>query len=287
MLLAGLVAMVAISNAAAACDLCQWTDSSMHQLAASGGDDSDDGLIAPSATNTGASEATAAFTLAGGQWPQPGGPGTPVTLTYSYQNMFDGGLRMPGGQPLPNQLIRSSIEEALAVWAAAAPLHFVEVPDEGGIATGNYPDGQFGQIRFRHIYINGPDIPDQPPVAKAQAYFPGPGNLAGDIEFDHGDPWQEVGSLSVPDILGAAIHEIGHTLGLHHTDDSSANMYWIFHRFAGPGTGQLFPDDIAGIQSIYGAGVGSVLPLHVPEPATWLLMAGAIITLIACRTRNR
>jgi hypothetical protein len=222
--------------------------------------------------------------VAGGKWPQPGGIGSPVTLTYSYQNMFDGGLRMSDGQPLPNQLIRRSIEEALGVWASAAPLHFVEVPDQGGAIPPGYPDGQFGQIRFRHIFINGPDIPGQAPVAKAQAYFPSSGgNLAGDVEFDHGDPWQEVGSLSVPDILGAAVHEIGHTLGLHHTDDVSANMYWIFHRFAGPGTGQLFPDDMAGIRAIYGTGVGSVTPLNVPEPTTGILLLVALITWIASR----
>ncbi len=75
-----------------------------------------------------------------------------------------------------------------------------------------------------------------------------------------------------PDILGASIHEIGHVLGLNHTDVVGANMYWIFHRFSGLGTGQLFPDDIAGIQSIYGAGKGSVTSLAVPEPAVCLLV---------------
>jgi hypothetical protein len=132
-------------------------------------------MIAPPALVENVGDAFAAFTVAGGKWAQPGGLGSPVTLTYSYQNMFDGGLKMPGGQPLSNQLIRRSIEEALGVWAAAAPLHFVEVPDEGGITYGSYPDGQFGQIRFRHVYINGPDIPGQSPVAKAQAYFPNSG----------------------------------------------------------------------------------------------------------------
>jgi Matrixin len=283
-LLVRFVAVVAIGLAcdmASACERCRIAGTAAFHISPIGGDDLNDAIIPPRPP----ADATAQFTLGGGQWPQPGGLGTPVTLTYSYQNMFDGGLKMPDGQPLPNSVIRSSIEEALQLWASAAPLHFVEVPDQGGVTFGDYPNGQFGQIRFRHVYINGPDIPGQSPIAKAQAYFPFTGgNLAGDVEFDNSDPWQEIGTLPMPDVLGAAIHEVGHTLGLHHTDVVGANMYWIFHRFAGPGTGELFPDDIAGIRAIYGAGVGSVTPLAVPEPATWVIF---IATILAWQTASR
>jgi hypothetical protein len=122
------------------------------------------------------------------------------------------------------------------------------------------------------------------------ARFPGSGgNIASDIFFDNSDPWQEVGTLPQPDILGAAIHEIGHTLGLGHTDDSTANMYWIFRRFSGLGTGQLFPDDIAGIQAIYGAGVGSVTSLPVPEPGIITALLGTVwlITPLLRRCRRQ
>jgi hypothetical protein len=158
----------------------------------------------------------------------------------------------------------------------------VEVPDDGlgyGLST------QYGQLRFRHIYINGPDPPPPAsPIAKAQAYYPPGPQYAGDVEYDHGDPWQASGTLSTPDILGAAIHEIGHTLGLGHTDLAGVNMYWIFHRFQGLGTGQLFPDDIAGIQAIYGAGVGSVTSL-VPEPTSLMLLCFAPAMWLVRRSR--
>jgi len=218
------------------------------------------------------------------KWPQPGGLGTPFTLTYSYQNMFDGGLSGPTGSPLPLDLIRESIEEALGVWASAIPVHYVEVPDDGL----NYGQStQFGQIRFKHIYINGPDPLVGDPIAKAQAGFPGTSNNAGDVSYDHSDPWQEAGTIRVPDILGATIHELGHTLGLQHSDDPSANMYWIFTRYPGLGTGELAQDDLTKIQALYGAGVGSVTPiLQTPEPATWTTALLAL-TVVAWHQRRR
>jgi hypothetical protein len=214
-------------------------------------------------------------------WPQPGGKGSPVYLTYSYQNLHDGSLLDPLGQPVPFTQIRTAIEEALSVWAEVVPIHFIEVEDDHLPYTSSTVGRQFGQIRFRHTYINGPDPPTGDPTTKAQAYFPGTSLNAGDVEFDRGDPWSLIGTTREPDILGAAIHELGHALGLTHSPQTTANMYWIFRRHTGPGSGMLADDDIAAVQSIYGAGVGSVTPLSiatVPEPPLgWLLVAGVMV----------
>lgn len=284
------VAAALVSGSASACDLCRrFALEAPHvepigAAAPIGGDALDDAMTDPADIEP-SEGGSASFVLQGGKWPQPGGLGSPVTLTYSFQNMFDGGIKMPNGQPLSISLIRRSIEEAMGLWASVAPLNFVEVPDDGlpyGSST------QYGQIRFRHIYLNGPDPPPPAlPIAKAQAYFPSSGaTLAGDVEYDHADPWQEVGTLPVPDILGATIHELGHSLGLGHTDLTEANMYWIFTRTTGLGTGKLFADDIAGIRAIYGSGSGSVVSL-VPEPASLHATILAFAIVWATRRRGR
>jgi hypothetical protein len=219
-----------------------------------------------------------AYVTGGAPWPTsvpciPNCLGKPVTIDYTIGNITDGTLKMPDNNPLPASLIRSSIEEALHVWTTAVNINFVEVPD-----------GPLTQLRFRHVYINGPDPPPPAdPIAKAQATCIGYG--AGcEVQYDEGDPWQLVGTQSAPDILGATIHEVGHIIGLQHTNVVGANMYWIFHRFSGLGTGQLFPDDIAGIQSLYGAGVGSVTP--IPEPTTVFLITVAMICTLPNRRRR-
>jgi hypothetical protein len=317
------LAILAAADIATACERCRLLGTAaLHDPAL---EKSSDTVVAPSssvAQGDGSPPAYAdgnpnAYSLSGSYWPQPNplNPscgtrclGTPITLTYSYENMFDGGILMPDGQPLPNLIIKQSIEEALGLWARVTPITFVEVPDD------HLPYGsstQHGTIRFRHIYINGPDPVIGAPIAKAQAYYPSTGLYAGDVEFDHMDRWQVNGTLKQPDILGATIHELGHSLGLNHTSytqagafwtyqdyngqgqvidvnlpKGDANMYWVFNRRTGLGSGFLFQGDINGAQAIYGAGSGSVIPIGVPEPASWMILLTLINCLITARRRS-
>lgn len=220
------------------------------------------------------------FVLQGGQWPQPGGDGTPITVTYSYNNFLDGGLRDPSEASIEAEFLRAVTEEAFGLWAEVAPIHFVEVPDVGTpvfrSSTASYrayPDDSFGQIRLNHRFIDGTDEQNGRPSPKALAFFPSNGGpIAGDIHFDNGDRWGVIGTPSEPDVLGILTHEIGHTLGLGHSMVTESTMFPAAPRRSGLGTGMLHEVDIAGVRAIYGEGVGSVTPLiAVPEPAAILL----------------
>lgn len=134
----------------------------------------------------------------------------------------------------------SLVQQAFDLWARQTPLKFSEVTDRSradiviGWATGEHGDG---------------DPFDGPGDVLAHASFPNPYDDRGVfLHFDDDERWVNSNSQNV-DLLTVAAHEIGHTLGLAHSDDPDALMYPSYsgpHRFLGQ-------DDIAGAQSLYGA----------------------------------
>ncbi len=86
------------------------------------------------------------------------------------------------------------------------------------------------------------------------AFTESPGSNGWRIKFCESWTWQDgpgsfSGSNSI-DIQGVACHELGHALGLSHSNSSGATMYWAI---SGNGTAarSLHSDDSAGVQSIY------------------------------------
>src|SRR5262249_1014155 len=80
----------------------------------------------------------------------------------------------------------------------------------------------------------------------AQAYMPPPINnfsIAGDLDFNTAAAYGKT-----YDLFTVAVHEIGHALGLGHSDQMSAEMYSSYDGSKGSAAG----DDMAGIQAIYG-----------------------------------
>ena len=160
---------------------------------------------------------------------------------------------------------KSAIVAAFSAWSVVANIIFVEVLDS------DHPwdaAGAAGDIRIAGHGFDGPS------GTLAHGYYP-PANgvsAAGDVHFDEAELW-ELGFGGVGfDIFQVAAHEIGHAIGLAHTEvpDSLMNPFYT-EAFSG-----LQADDIAGAQFIYGP---AVIPPAVPIPAALPLFGSAIAVL--------
>ena len=81
----------------------------------------------------------------------------------------------------------------------------------------------------------------------AHCFYPSPPNpetIAGDLHFDEAETWRLGSDI---DVFAVALHEVGHGLGLNHSDDTNAVMYAYY---GGP-ISDLRPDDINGIRALY------------------------------------
>ena len=74
--------------------------------------------------------------------------------------------------------------------------------------------------------------------------------MAGDIHFDDDETWSLNGQQGTTDLWWTSLHEIGHAIGLEHSEKRDAIMWpWFEGYQAGL---KLRQDDISGVQSIYG-----------------------------------
>ncbi len=173
----------------------------------------------------GAPGSPAEFVAFGTSWPR-------AIITYSFENSTP---------DLPVDVQRRIIREGFARWAAVVPLVFREV------AANQPADIQISFVARAHGAA--PDAAfDGPNGVLAHAFFPPPnaGDLAGDVHYDEDETWQEGFAAGGFDLLTVTVHELGHSLGLAHTNVPNSTMNPFYPT---PNTPAL--DDRAGIKNIY------------------------------------
>ena len=183
----------------------------------------------------------------------------------------------------PFSYFQNLINDCLNIWDAPSGFTNLGYVADGNVNAGasQASGGHLGDIRVAAWSIVTTGV-------LAHAFFPnteatlGPGGtIGGDVHIDErtwvDNPNATSGQF---DLFTIMLHELGHSLGLGHSSDSSSVM---FANYQG-GRRALSPDDIAGIQAIYG----------VPEPGTFVLLisAGGVfgiwrLRIAAARRRNR
>lgn len=154
------------------------------------------------------------------------------TLTYAFAN---GTTDIGGAQE------QQAARNAFATWQAAIPTDFAEVN------LANNPNFRVGWFTGNH----GDGSPfDGVGNVLAHAFYPPPcgGPRAGDMHFDDAEIWALAHGGGAFDLETVALHEIGHLLGLDHSNVPGSVMFPSY----GGQRRALTPDDLAGIQTLYG-----------------------------------
>ncbi len=188
-------------------------------------------------------EVTQSIPTYGNGWAGPGHGA--ATLHYVFSQLT--------GQ-LPASQIEAAIQQAMAQWAQVAQVTWEQGTNPAGAETVNI---------FFATGAHGDGYPfGGPGGILAHTFYPAPPNpepIAGDTHFNDADTWN-IGANT--DVFSVALHELGHSLGLGHSDDPTDVMYPYYKMVTTLNSG-----DIAAIQTLYASGPAAP-PVTTPPPVT-------------------